>query len=124
MEEYRGRDVYRIRFRPGSDAAWSGEVLVDVAESQPVLVTSELSRSVPLWVQTVFGTNLRGLGFKVAYQRFDEGVWFPVSYGGEFEMRLLFAYKRKISIAVRNSGFRKARVTSNIEYDTRALLDR
>jgi hypothetical protein len=123
-ENYRGRDVYRIAFQPGGDAVWSGEVLVDAAELQPVLIATRQAKRVPVWARMVFGTNVRHLGFKVTYQRFGDGAWFPVSYGGEFELRALFAYRRKISIAVRNSGFRKADVRSDIEYDTRALVDR
>lgn len=123
-ENYRGREVYRVRFDPGPQAAWGGEALVDVAEFQPVLITSRLARNIPLWVQAVFGTNIKHLGFKVAYERFEEGVWFPATYGGEFDLKAVFVYKRKISLAVRNTGFRRAGAVSRIDYDTRALNDR
>jgi len=56
------------------------------------------------------------LGFAVSYQKFDDGVWFPVSYGGEFELKAVFFYKRAISIAMTNSDFRRADVTSDITY--------
>jgi hypothetical protein len=120
-EEYRGREVYRIRFDPLPKAIWAGEVLVDAAEFQPVLVTSQLGRRIPILVQTLLGTNLRHLGFKITYDRFGDGVWFPVTYGGEFDLRAVFFYRRKISIAVRNSGFRRTDVTSNVTYDQRSL---
>jgi len=64
------------------------------------------------------GTDIRGLGFSVSYQKFADGVWFPVSYGGEFAVRALFFYKRRISVALTNSDFRRAGVTSNIAYAT------
>ena len=67
-------------------------------------------------VRILLGTNIRGLGFSVSYQKFADGVWFPVSYGGEFEVRAVFFYQRKISVAMTNSDFRRADVTSNIAY--------
>jgi hypothetical protein len=68
----------------------------------------------------LLGTNIKGLGFSVMYERFDEGVWFPVSYGGEFEIRAVFFYKRTIAVNLVNSRFRRANVTSNVTYVTEA----
>jgi hypothetical protein len=122
-QSYKGRDVYRVTFRPlkgaGHDGGtpWEGEVLVDVRQFQPVLVTTALAKKIPLWVRTVLGTNLKHLGFKLAYEEFDEGLWFPVSYGGEFVVRAVFFYKRKISLSLSNSGFERAEVTSTVAYD-------
>jgi hypothetical protein len=122
-EQYRGREVYRIAFEPkphqdSDDAAWKGEALIDTTEYQPVSVYTKLALKIPLAVKTLLGTDIKGLGFSVAYQKFDEGVWFPVSYGGEFEIRAVFFYKRTIAVNMVNSGFRRASVTSNVSYLT------
>jgi hypothetical protein len=62
------------------------------------------------------GTNLHGAGFSVRYQKFDDGVWFPVSYGTEFRVRALFFYNRSIVVSLENAGFQRARVSSRIEF--------
>jgi hypothetical protein len=69
-------------------------------------------------VQVLLGTNIKGLGFSVSYRKFGDGVWFPVSYGGEFEVRAVFFYKRIISISMTNSDFHRLDVTSHIAYST------
>jgi hypothetical protein len=117
-----GRDVYRVGFSPiedwieGDGPPWKGEALIDAREYQPVVVTTQLARKLPLCVRTVFGTDLRQLGFKVTYEPFGQGLWFPVSYGGEFDVRAVYFYKRRISLSLRNSGFRRADVTSTVSY--------
>jgi hypothetical protein len=45
-------------------------------EYQLVLITTTLAEKVPLWVKAVFGTDVRELGFKVTYKKFDEGSGF------------------------------------------------
>ena len=65
----------------------------------------------------MLGTNLHGLGFSVRYQKFDEGLWFPVSYGTEFRLRALFFYSRGIVVSLENTGFRRAKVDSAIAFD-------
>ena len=102
------------------EAAWKGEALIDAAEYQPVSVHTKLALKIPLAVKTLLGTDLKGLGFSVTYQKFEEGVWFPVSYGGEFELRAVFFYKRTISVNMVNSDFRRTNVTSNVTYVTEA----
>ena len=125
-EEFRGRTVYRVAFQPkrGSEAdfgdAWKGDALIDAEEYQPVSVQTSMAGKVPGWVKVVFGTDIKGLGFSLSYQKFAEGVWFPVSYGGEFEVRGLFFYKRNISVAMTNSDFRKTDVKSTLVYATDA----
>jgi hypothetical protein len=39
-----------------------------------------------------------------------------VSYGGEFEVRAVFFYKRKISVNMTNTEFRRAKVNSSVTY--------
>jgi hypothetical protein len=126
-ELYRGRSAYRVAFQPRPNAhhdedgtSWKGEALIDTEEYQPVLVVTSLAEKVPLLVKTLLGTDIKGLGFSVTYQKFAGGVWFPVSYGGEFEVRGLFFYKRKISVSMRNSDFRKTDVNSTVVYVTDA----
>jgi hypothetical protein len=120
-ETYRGRRVYRIAFGPKPDAqevTWKGEALIDAEECQPVLVSTRMAFKVPLLVKALLGTDIHGLGFSVAYQKFADGLWFPVSYGGEFAVRAAFVYKRKISVSLENCDFRRTDVSSNIEYQT------
>jgi hypothetical protein len=119
-EVYRGRQIYRISFRPKpheEDADWKGEALIDAAECQPVTVTSELATHIPMAVKVLLGTDIKGLGFTVSYEKFDDGLWFPVSYGGEFHIRAVFFYARNMSISMVNSGFTRAKVLSKIAYD-------
>jgi hypothetical protein len=119
-ETFRGRAVYRVAFEPKDKDAtiWKGEALIDTAQFQPVSVYTRMARSVPMAVRVLLGTNVRGLGFSVIYQKFDDGVWFPVSYGGEFELQAAFFYKRTISISLANSDFHRADVSSKVIYAT------
>lgn len=115
-DAFRGRKVYRVRFRPldNEDLTWAGEALIDAEEFQPVSVFTHLSRQIPFFVRTLLGTNLPGLGFNVEYRRFDQGVWFPVSFGTEFRLRALFFINRTITISLENSAFERAKVESKI----------
>lgn len=120
-ETYKGREVYRILFEPikkkwEGGTPWAGEALIDTEKLQPVLVTTHLAKNVPLVVRTLLGTNIKHLGFKVAYEEFEDDLWFPVSYGGEFTIRAVFLYKRDISISLRNVGFERSKVTSKITF--------
>lgn len=123
-EQYRGRPVYRVEFEPkpgkkhmdDDGAVWKGEALIDTEEYQPLNVATRLAWKMPLAVKTLLGTNVSGVGFNVAYQKFGEDLWFPVSYGGEFEFRAVFFYKRTMTISMVNSEFRRADVNSNIAY--------
>jgi len=124
-EDYRGTEVYRITFAPkmkpsiyaGDDnGKWVGEVLVDRDEFQPVLVTSRLAFNVPAWVKVIFGTNVQQLGFKVTYKKFDAGLWFPVTYGGEFKLKAVFFYSRRIAMSMQNSDFQRAVVNSKVKF--------
>lgn len=103
------RDVYRVSFRPKdkNDFDWKGEAFIDTQEFQPVVVYTEMSRKIPLAVRTLLGTNLPGLGFSVTYARQPDGVWFPVSFGTEFRMRVVFFIARDISISLENTHFEK-----------------
>ena len=120
---YEGRKIYRVSFQPhgkanwdDNGAAWKGEALIDAAEFQPVQVTTRLAWKVPLAVKTLLGTNITGLGFTLTYARISDGVWFPVSYGGEFQFRGLFFYERTCTISVKNTDFKRTDVNSTVAY--------
>jgi hypothetical protein len=130
-EEYRGRRVRRIVFEPKKAAfdgdegsLWAGEILVDAVDLQPVFVSTHMAKGLPAAVRTLLGTNLRGLGFQVAYEKFDEGLWFPVTYGSEFEVKALFFYKRRIGISLSNSGFQRAQVAARVTFDMPLQLEK
>lgn len=119
-----GRQVYRISFRPshhrdpdGGEGYWKGEALIDAEEFQPVQVVTDLTAKIPIPVRILLGTNVRGVGFTVSYRRVADGVWFPASFGGEFEVRALFFFKRSISINTKNSDFQRATVDTNVVFD-------
>jgi hypothetical protein len=125
-ETFRGHPVYRVSFEPkakehlldADDGAgiWKGEALIDAAEFQPVSIQTSLAFKIPTAVKILLGTNIAGLGYAVSYEKFDDGVWFPVSYGGEFSVRGLFFYKRIMSVSLVNGDFRKQDVNSRILY--------
>ncbi|HKW98755.1 MAG TPA: hypothetical protein VJN43_13540 [Bryobacteraceae bacterium] len=132
-EDYRSAQVYRITFTPkqlslldcdddGESTCWAGEALIDTREFQPVLITSWLAKDLPRAVRVLLGTSFTHVGFKVSYKKFEDGLWFPVTYGGEFRVRGLFLYKRTFAISVINSGFQRSEVTSTVRFEKPAGL--
>jgi hypothetical protein len=123
VETYKGRQAYRIAFQPKSphepvDAGdWKGQALIDAEEFEPISVTTTLAEKVPLGVRVFLGTDVRGLGFSVNYERVADGVWFPSGFGGEFKFNVLFFYRRSVSINVKNSDFKRTDVNSNVAFD-------
>jgi hypothetical protein len=124
-EDYGGAKVHRVKFEPREKpklkdiedgAIWKGEALIDAGEYQPVTVTTQMAWKMPLAIRTFLGTNLHGVGFAVNYKKFEDGLWFPVSYGGEFDLRAVFLYHRTMTINMTNSDFRRTDVQSNIAY--------
>lgn len=112
-----GRSVYHIGFRPkdSSEITWAGEAYIDALEFQPIRVFTKLSRRIPFAVRMFVGTDLPGIGFNVVYQREEEGVWFPKTFGTEFRIHVLFFINREVSIALENSGFERTHVQSQIK---------
>ena len=90
--------------------------LIDVAEFQPVHVTTDLTVGIPLPVRILLGTSVHGIGFTVSYQRLDDGVWFPSGFGGEFSVRALFFFKQVVSVNITNSDFRRTDVNSTVTF--------
>jgi hypothetical protein len=119
-ERLNNRDVYHLEFRPKdkSDYAWKGDAWIDTASLDPVAVSTNLSRRVPLAVRTLLGTNVPGLGFTVVYAPQPDGVWFPVSFSTEFEIHVLFFFRRTIIIDAHNRDFEKTHVTTRIVPET------
>ena len=81
-----------------------------------MLVTSAWTGKVPTAVTIALGTNVKQIGAKITYKRFDKDVWFPVQTGGEMKLQVLFLYARTIAFSATNRDFRKADVQSSIEF--------
>ena len=123
-ERISGRDVFHITFRPKSkdDYGWKGDAFIDTTAYQPVLVHTAMARKIPFAVRTLLGTSLPGLGFTVTYapqtssQSSSQagGLWFPVSFGTEFKMHVLFFLNRKITINAENRNFEQTHVNSTL----------
>ena len=117
-EKYRDYDVYKVSFEENDDDdCWRGEALVDRTEFQPVLITTEWACKVPGAVKVLLGTNVQQIGAKISYQRFADGVWFPVNCGGEIKFRVLFLYARTVAFSGKNASFKKADVSTSIQFD-------
>ncbi len=123
-ETAKGRSAYRVSFRPnhqrdadGDEGYWKGEALIDAEEFQPVMVTTDLTAKIPMAVRVLLGTNVRGVGFAVSYQRVADGVWFPASFGGEFKVNVLFFFRRTMAINVKNGDFKRTDVKSDVAFD-------
>jgi hypothetical protein len=103
-----GRNVYHIAFAPKDEKepTWAGEAFIDAAEFQPVRVFTKMSGRLPFLVRKMW-FDLPGFGFNVVYRREEDGVWFPSSFGTEFQMQFgpLFFSNRDIAISLKNSGF-------------------
>lgn len=116
-ETLEGRKVYRIRFKPRDrkQISWAGEADIDTKDFEPVDVFTKLSRRLPFAIRT-FLVALPGLGFNVQYERQPGGVWFPATFGTEFRMRVLMFYRRVYTVSLENTDFKRAHVTSKIQF--------
>lgn len=81
-----------------------------------MLVTTHLACKIPVQVKTLLGTDIKQVGAKVTYRKFEDGLWFPISYGGELRVRAAFVYARSISLGVVNSGFQRADVQTTVTF--------
>jgi hypothetical protein len=108
-QDVHGRKAWRIGFGPTDkkDIDWTGETLIDQQDFQPVNIYTKLSRRIPFAVRTLLGTDLPGIGYNLDYQRIDDSVWLPSSYGSEFTLRLFFFLNREINVSMESSGFRR-----------------
>lgn len=133
--QHQGRRTYRIAFEPATKSRemclhvgkdedndcvnepWMGEAWIDATELEPVRIDTHLAFKVPWAVRTFLGTNLKQTGFAITYQRIADGVWFPATYGTEFQVDVLFFYKRTIAMNLESGGFQRTDATSTIEYN-------
>jgi hypothetical protein len=118
-KDYKGRLTHHIAFEPRKGAEgdpWKGDAFIDALEYQPVQIATDLDFKMPFLVRTMLGTNLRQTGFNITYHRVAENVWFPVSYGSEFRLDVLFGYKRVVTMALTSSGFQRAAADSTIHF--------
>ena len=112
-------DALKLTFKPkkeDDERSWAGDVLIDPVEYQPIRVTTRLAFQIPLAVKVLLGTNIRQLGFTLTCRKVADGLWFPVSYGTEFHLRVLFGYARTITLSMDNLDFRRASAESTIVY--------
>lgn len=118
-----GVDAYRVTFEPkkgkdGDDShCWAGEALIHPEEFQPILVTTRFSLKIPRAVKILFGIDIKQLGFNVTYRKVDDGLWFPSTYGTEFGLKVLFGYKRNITMSLKNDDFRRTTAESSIVFE-------
>jgi len=114
------RDCYHITFRPRDkdDYGWKGDAWIDTKAFQPVLVHTTMARNIPFAVRTLLGTSVPGLGFTVTYAPepadTPDALWFPISFGTEFKLHVLFFLNRTIVLDVRNRDFEQTHVRSTI----------
>jgi hypothetical protein len=119
-EHINGREVFHLVFTPKDkkDYGWKGDAYIDTTAYQPVVVRTKMSRQIPFAVRTLLGTSLPNLGFTVIYapEPSDKpgAIWFPISFGTEFKLHVLFFLNREITLNVENHDFEKTHVTSKI----------
>jgi hypothetical protein len=115
-ERMNGRDVFHLSFIPKDkdDFGWKGDAYIDTEAYEPVVVRTAMARNLPFAVRGLLGTSLPGLGFTVIYAPQRDGLWFPVSFGTEFKLRVLFFYKRQITLTAQNRDFEKTHVDSKV----------
>lgn len=116
IQPLNGRQVFRLTFQPknNSGATWKGDAYIDTTAFEPVVVRTTMANNIPFAVRTLLGTSLPGLGFTVVYAPQPSGVWFPVNFGTEFKIHVLFFFHREIIINADNRDFEQTHVSSTI----------
>jgi hypothetical protein len=114
-----GRPVRKVTFtpKPHADHPWKGELWIDAEDLQPVRMTTALAHKIPLGVRLFLGTDVKQAGFSASYARVAPGVWFPATYGTEFQIKVLFGYRRTITLSMESSEFRRTDTQSVIDFD-------
>jgi len=118
-----GRPVRKVSFtpranadHPWADQPWKGEIWVDAEDLQPARMTTDLAHKIPLGVRVFLGTDVKQAGFSATYTRVAPGIWFPATYGTEFQIKVLFGYRRNITLSMESSDFRRTGAESEIQY--------
>jgi hypothetical protein len=118
-----GVEAWHLEFEPLKDSGlddarpWKGEVFVHPEEFQPLLVSTMQAFKIPVAVKVMLGIDIKQMGFQVTYRKVADGLWFPATYGTEFGLKLLFGYKRNITMNVINGDFRRTSAESTIRFE-------
>ncbi len=119
--EFQATGPYKIAFAPRKkepdSPPWKGEVAVDPETLYPRTMNSTFAYKIPMAVKIIFGISLRQLGYSVTYDKAIDNLWFPVSSGTEFSLRVLFGYARTLTLSMRNYDFRRASAESTVKFD-------
>ena len=109
---------YRLTFAPRArnEAPWKGDIVVDPETLYPRSMNSTFAYNIPTAVKIIFGISLRQIGYGVNYAKAIDDLWFPVSAGTEFSIRVLFRYARTMTLSMTNSDFRRASAESKITF--------
>lgn len=91
---------------------------VDAEDNQPVRVDTQLAKDIPWGVRVFMGIDVHQLGFSLTYERVADGVWFPATYGTEFQIKVFWGYKRTITMSMENTDFHKTDAQSTIQFET------
>jgi hypothetical protein len=115
-----GRRAARVRFGPKSKNwmhLWEGETIIDLEDAFPLQIQTQMARKIPLAVRTMLGINVKQFGFNVSFMRVEKDLWFPKSFGTEFQLDLFFGYKRVVAVSMESSDFRRASADSTIAFE-------
>jgi len=116
---FQATSPYHLSFAPRKkdSAPWKGDILVDPETLHPRSMNSTFAYKIPTAVKIIFGISLRQMGYSVNYGKVIDDLWFPVTAGTEFSVRVLFRYARTITLSMTNSDFRRASAESTVTFD-------
>jgi hypothetical protein len=118
--DFRSTAPYRVAFEPRrkdpESSPWKGEISVDPETLHPRTMNSTFAYKIPMAVKIIFGISLRQVGYSVTYDRAIDDLWFPVSAGTEFGVRVLFGYARTMTLSMKNYDFRRASAESTVTF--------
>jgi hypothetical protein len=125
-QSLQGRRVARIQFAPTQKTwahLWEGETLIDLEDAFPMQIQTKMAKKIPFAARALLGINLKQFGFGVTFVRLDKDLWFPKTYGTEFELTLFFGYKRVLAMSMEASDFRRTGADSSITFQTAEQKD-
>ena len=106
---FQAKGPYQLAFAPlrknGESEPWRGDILIDPQTLYPRSMSSTLSYQIPRAVKIIFGISLRQVGYSVNYAKAIDDLWFPVSAGTEFSLRVLFGYARTLTLSMTHFRF-------------------
>ncbi len=117
---FQSKGPYQLSFAPlkrdGESEPWTGDIVVDPETLHPRSLNSTFAYKIPMAVKIIFGISLRQVGYSVNYAKAIDDLWFPVSAGTEFSLRVLFGYARTMTLSMINSDFRRASAESTVTF--------